>query len=334
MESNELPLAFRRHWSEIRDADANEFVFARLGGGELKDVFRIDAGGSVYALRVYYDDVGADDVREELQLAAPFVEQLEEVPAPVQTNDGEQLAVENGRVAVLTRFIEGRRPDRSEPEERRAVAELLANVHDVAAGIASPQPRAAVPAYADLDVRKNSLWSWADIEEHLSGREIGLAAVDSAGLHQRLSDEIEALPATLAELDALGLPTMPIHGDFFPGNLLWHDGRIAGLIDWDECAVDWRALEVANAAIEFSRSDGIHMDAELVRGFLRDYIAAGGEILDRERAAMLHLRQMRLLWETLYELGRACRGATLDWAYLWGNLTSLDGVDDVYLEDS
>ena len=42
MESNELPLAFRRHWSEIRDADANEFVFARLGGGELKDVFLED----------------------------------------------------------------------------------------------------------------------------------------------------------------------------------------------------------------------------------------------------------------------------------------------------
>lgn len=331
MELDELPLSFRRHWSELRDADE----FARLTGGGLKDVYRIGAGGSVYALRIYYDDVGADDVREELQLAAPFVEQLEEAPAPIQTNDGDQLAVENGRVAVLTRFIEGRRPDRSQPEERRAAAELLARVHDVAAGIESPQPRAAVPAYADLNVQKNNLWSWAGIEEYLSGRDIGLAVVDSAGLHQRLSDEIEALPATLAELRALDLPTMPIHGDFFPGNLLWQEGRIAGLIDWDECSVDWRALEVANAAIEFSRSDGIHMDPKLVRGFLRDYIAAGGEVLDRERTAMLRLRQMRLLWETLYELGRACRGATLNYTYLWANFTSLDGVDgDVFLEDS
>ena len=335
MELDELVEAFRRHWSEICGAEK----FARLGGGELKDVYRIDCEGGPYALRIYYDDVGADDVASELALVSPFAERLPEVPAPIATTNGDQLAVENGRVAVLTRFIEGRRPDRSQSEERRAAAELLARVHGIAARIERPRPRTAVPAYADLDAHENSLWSWADIEEYLSGREIGLAVVDSAGLHQRLSDEIEALPATLAELDALDLPTMPIHGDFFPGNLLWHDGRIAGLIDWDECSVDWRALEVANASIEFSRSDGIHIvpvrgDPELVRGFLRDYIAAGGEILDRERRAMLRLRNMRLLWETLYELGRACRDATVDYAYLWANLTSLDGIDDVFLEDA
>ena len=331
MEIDKLLLAFRRHWDEIHDAE----TFARLTGGGLKDVFRIDCEGEAYALRVYYDDVRADDVRDELRLAAPFVEQLEEAPAPIQTNDGDQLAIENGRVAVLTSFIEGRRPDRSRPEERRAAAELLARVHDVAAGIERPQPREAVPAYANLDVHENSLWSWADIERFLEEPEREeLAGSDAAGLHRRLIGEMSVLADALDQLGNRDLPTMPIHGDFFPGNLLWHDGRIAGLIDWDECSVDWRALEVANAAVEFSRSDGIHMEPALVRAFLEDYVRAGGEILDRERAAMLRLRQMRLLWETLYELGRACRGATLDWAYLWGNLTSLDGVDDVFLEDS
>ncbi len=331
MPSDELARSFFAHWAGLREA--SEFV--RLGGGELKDVYRVDHEGGAYALRVYTPDVSADVVGSELALVSPFAERLPETPAPISTAGGESLAVEGGRVAVLTRFIEGRRPDRGQPAERRAAAELLARVHEIAAGIAVPNPRAAVPAYADLDLHENRWWSWAGIEEYLSGRDIGLAVVDSAGLRQHVSDELAALPSTLAELSSLDLPTMPIHGDFFPGNLLWHDGRIAGLIDWDECGVDWRALEVANAAIEFSHSDGIHMDPELVRGFLRDYVAAGGEILDRERAAMLRLRNMRLLWETLYELGRACRGATLDYAYLWGNLTSLEHAPDgVYLEDS
>ena len=216
------------------------------------------------------------------------------------------------------------------------VAELLARVHDVAAGIERPQPREAVPAYANLDVHENSLWSWADIERFLEEpARAEFAGTDAAGLHRRLIGEMSVLADALDQLAKRDLPTMPIHGDFFPGNLLWHNGRIVGLIDWDECSIDWRALEVANAAIEFSRSDGIHMDPKLVRGFLRDYVATGGEILDRERTAMLRLRQMRLLWETLYELGRACRGATLDYTYLWANFTSLDGVDgDVFLEDS
>ncbi len=329
--SDELPLAFRDHWGELRDASE----FSRLGGGELKDVIRVDAEGGAYALRVYTPDVAADDVASELALMSPFAEQLDEAPAPISTTGGEPLAIEHERVAVLTSFIEGRRPDCGKPEERRAAAELLARVHEVAAGIEMPNPRAAVPAYADLDWHTNRWWSWPDIERFLEAPELeGLVGTVAAGLHRRLIGEMAVLPDALDQLAKRDLPTMPIHGDFFPGNLLWHDGCIVGLIDWDECAVDWRALEVANAAIEFSRSDGIHIDPKLVRGFLRDYIAAGGDVVDREREAMLRLRGTRLLWETLYELGRACRGSTLDYPYLWANLTSLDGVDDVFLEDS
>ncbi len=336
MAADELARSFFAHWAELEHVAA----VSELGGGELKDVFRVDGEGGAYALRVYTPDVAADDVASELALVSPFAERLQEALAPMLTTaDGESLAVEGGRVAVLTRFIEGRRPDRSQPEERRAAAELLARVHEIAAGIASPQPRAAVPAYAELDWRANRWWSWADIERFLEEPEReGLAGTVAAGLHRRLIGEMAVLPDALDQLAKRDLPTMPIHGDFFPGNLLWHDGRIMGLIDWDECSVDWRALEVANASIEFSRRDGVRVapvrgvpvggDQELVRAFLRDYVAAGGQILESEREAMLRLRGTRLLWETLYELGRACRGASLDYSYLWANLTSLDGVDE------
>jgi Ser/Thr protein kinase RdoA (MazF antagonist) len=335
--SDELPLAFQDHWGELESVVS----VAELSGGELKDVYRIEAAGGAYALRVYAGDTSPEDVASELALASPFAEQLPEVPAPLSTTDGESLAVEGGRVAVLASFIEGRRPDCSQAEERRAAAELLARVHAVSAGIASPQQRAAVPAYADLDWHANRWWSWGDIERFLEeGEREELAGSNAAGLHRRLIGEMSVLADALDQLAKSDLPTMPIHGDFFPGNLLWNDGRIAGLIDWDECAVDWHALEVANASIEFSRSDGgrvapVRGDPEPVRGFLRDYIAAGGEILDRERLALGRLRRLRLLWETLYELGRACRGAALDYVYLWANLTSLDDApDDIYLENS
>ena len=71
---------------------------------------------------------------------------------------------------------------------------------------------------------------------------------------------------------------------------------------------------------------GQDVDPALLRTFLQQYVAAGGEILDVERKAMPSLRRIRLLWETLYELGRACRGFAVDWDYLIGNLTALDGL--------
>lgn len=42
MASDELAPSFFAHWSELRDADANEFVFARLDGVD-EDVFLEDS---------------------------------------------------------------------------------------------------------------------------------------------------------------------------------------------------------------------------------------------------------------------------------------------------
>ena len=97
MGSHELARSFFAHWAELEHAAS----VARLGGGELKDVFRVDCEGGAYALRVYTPDVSPDDVAWELALVSPFAKRLREVAAPIATADGAALAVEGGRVAVL-----------------------------------------------------------------------------------------------------------------------------------------------------------------------------------------------------------------------------------------
>jgi len=324
--TSDLARAFLPHWTELRDTTG----VSRLEGGELKDVFRIDAGSAAFALRVYQPQVSRDDVASEMALVAPFARRLDEVPNAIPARDGALLAVEHGRVAVLAPFVEGSRLDRRDRAQRRAAAELLARLHAIAAAIESPRPRRAPAPYRDFDWHENGWWSWPDIEAFLRAHDLTSTPVDAGTLRQRIDGELAAAPHALRALAALDLPSMPIHNDYFPGNLLWHNGQVAAVIDWDETNVDWRALEVANASIEFSQpnDDQLEPDPALVRDFLRDYVAAGGELLDRERAAMLRLRKLRLLMETLYELGRACRGLPLDEPYLWRNLTSLDSFGD------
>ncbi|MCH7697334.1 MAG: phosphotransferase [Chloroflexi bacterium] len=329
MKASELARGFSRHWGELHDA--NEF--ARLGGGELKDVYRIDADGGPYALRIYTPDVSPEDVASELELVAPFAERLPEVPAAIRTDRGELQAAEGGRVAVLTTFVEGEKPDRQNPQHRRAGAEMLARLHSVAASIETPAPRPGFPARGDLDWEQTRWWSWHDIERYLEEHDLDeLGGTDAAGLHRRLIGEVVVLPDALDQLARRGLPTMPIHNDYWEGNLIERDGRIVGIVDWDECAVDWRAIEVVDAACSFGRGElGYEFDPAAAREFVELYVDCGGEILSEERQALLPLRLIRLVWETLYELGRACQGYSLDQPYLWGNLTSLDGVDqDVF----
>ncbi len=64
MTSHELARSFFAYWAELEYAAR----VSALGGGELKDVFRIDGAGGTYALRVYTSDVAADDVASELAL--------------------------------------------------------------------------------------------------------------------------------------------------------------------------------------------------------------------------------------------------------------------------
>jgi aminoglycoside phosphotransferase (APT) family kinase protein len=37
-----------------------------------------------------------------------------------------------------------------------------------------------------------------------------------------------------------------IHGDFHPGNLLWHEGRVTGVIDWQAGCIGFPSIDVAN----------------------------------------------------------------------------------------
>lgn len=41
-----------------------------------------------------------------------------------------------------------------------------------------------------------------------------------------------------------------LHGDFWPGNVLWRDGRLVAVIDWEDAALGDPLADVANARLE------------------------------------------------------------------------------------
>ena len=44
-------------------------------------------------------------------------------------------------------------------------------------------------------------------------------------------------------------PTL-LHGDFWPGNILWRDGRLVGVIDWEDACTGDPVADVANSRLE------------------------------------------------------------------------------------
>jgi aminoglycoside phosphotransferase (APT) family kinase protein len=41
-----------------------------------------------------------------------------------------------------------------------------------------------------------------------------------------------------------------LHGDFWPGNILWQDGRLVAIIDWEDAALGDPLADVANSRLE------------------------------------------------------------------------------------
>jgi aminoglycoside phosphotransferase (APT) family kinase protein len=54
---------------------------------------------------------------------------------------------------------------------------------------------------------------------------------------------------TDAALARANVPAL-LHGDYWPGNILWRDGGIAAVIDWEDAAVDDPVIDLAGARVE------------------------------------------------------------------------------------
>ena len=63
-----------------------------------------------------------------------------------------------------------------------------------------------------------------------------------------------------------------LHGDFWPGNILWRNGRIVGVIDWEDAALGDPLADVANSRLELLWAFGI----EAMQRFTHHYQSLAG----------------------------------------------------------
>ena len=60
-----------------------------------------------------------------------------------------------------------------------------------------------------------------------------------------------------------------LHGDYWPGNILWRDGRLVGVIDWEDAHLGDPVADVANSRLEILWAYG----ADAMTAFTRHYAA-------------------------------------------------------------
>ena len=200
----------------------------RLEGGFANHVFRVESDVGPLALRASHPPVDLDDLGWEHRVTGLLSARVPEVAAPLEAPDGSTWALHQGWALTLLPFAAGGPADRDDEAHRLAAARLLGRLHAAAAELAVP-PRPRVRALRNLD--------WPPVRDFPE-------TFDRGEIERARARAMETVAAIAASRP---LREHVVHGDFFPGNVLVADGRVTGLVDWEEAHVGWATFELANA---------------------------------------------------------------------------------------
>jgi Ser/Thr protein kinase RdoA (MazF antagonist) len=279
----------------------------RLAGGYANDIFRLDADGSPYVVRMQRRPVDVAGLAWEHRLLTALAPRLAEAVAPIRATDGSTFFKRADEAIVVLPYVDGAPAEPA--RDRTAAAEALARFHRAAADIHLP-PRPGLVRLAELRDGINSGRYFEAIGPRANPvprRVAGRAAEMQAALDWALN---------FVEQFAQRPPkTAPIHADVFRGNILVRDGRVVAIVDWEEANVDWVAYDLANATWEFCGYDET-VSAE----FIRAYRAAGGTVPAAEDELLIPLVRLR----RILELIRAPYDREVDWDYQLANLDAFE----------
>jgi aminoglycoside phosphotransferase (APT) family kinase protein len=195
------------------------------------------------------------------------------VPEPVYLDEtGSVLGVPG----IVTRFVEGKQwSDRQHPAAWAAtLARLLLKIHDI-----SPKP----------DDRKKLLDG--NYESMYFLREDQPQSKAGYPLSDVIYDTVRAYSSSIPPVT-----TSLIHLDYWPGNVLWRDGQVTAIVDWDFASYGDPALDVA-----YFRMD-MHLRGirEAAKPFLECYEAESGAAVKNlgfwELAAAAHPLPKPVAW--------------------------------------
>ncbi|MEH6663459.1 MAG: homoserine kinase [Brevundimonas sp.] len=188
-------------------------------------------------------------------------------PRPVRGVSGDWIGRLNGRPAAVIQWLQGAGLQTPTAAQATAGGRLLADLHLKAADFAGRRANPVGPV------------QWRLLAEKCD--------------HRAAGDSRRMLEALVAELDRLepqlpgGLPSGPIHADYFPDNVLFEGDRPGGVIDFYFAHVGAWTYDLAIALNAWGFDAEGRPDEAVLTAFLRGY--EQGRRLERAEVEALPL---------------------------------------------
>jgi homoserine kinase type II len=309
--------------TQLSDADARkvgarfDLAVCRARGimaGSVNSNFELglDDGSKVFA-RVYEEQT-ADAARDEATFLEHLASQGVPTPKPLRARDGGFLAEHQGKPVALFPWIEGEMlcQKRIDAAAAHKAGEALARVHVAGASFEGKPSRFGAP---ELALRLESIACRGDLPVDIAALLPGLAARLARHSNRAIVND--------------GM----IHGDLFRDNVLWKDGRIEALLDFESASLGSYPFDLMVTALAFCTFD--RFETPIARAMIEGYTSVRplttGEIdrlFDDACFAALRFTITRI---TDYELRPRGKGVYKDYRRFAMRLENLEALGDLGL---
>ena len=264
-------------------------LFTKLLRTQDNDHYLVTAGdGAQYAFRMYQQGDRFRRVESDYLYEMDWLNFLRErelpVSYPITRRDGGTIgrldAPEGLRYYAMFSLAHGDPLSLKDPEQLYTMGEMMARIHVVSDGFASPHARKPIDLAYLLDrplERIRRLW----IDDRIGELDLVLTAAEEA--RDELAGLVEQFPA-----DGWG----PIGGDFHHSSVYFDEVNRPTFFNFDLCGPGWRAYDIAAF---LSNANLMHAPAERAEAFFAGYFAVR-QLNDAEHASIAPFLTIRRVW--------------------------------------
>ncbi|MER5867851.1 phosphotransferase [Kitasatospora sp. NPDC002040] len=267
--------------------------------GLLNRGYRVETGAGRFFLKCYVDQATATRpvVLAQHRATTALAALGFPIAPPVPTRDGRTFTSRDGRLFALFPWIEGshRHGTDLDPRETRELGALLGRLHLALGQVCTPARQPAGHRSADPEETAALVLRLRE----QAGAALPRSRFDTL-VERRLTERLDLLDTHRHRRPApqAAPPTGWTHGDFHGLNLLYRQGRVSAVLDWDKLGFRPQAEEAVRAATLLfdDRRTGV-LDLNRVRHWSRAYRSTGAATT-ADLAAATH----RVWWERLNDL--------------------------------
>ena len=250
-----------------------------LTGGFVNRSYRIETDTDTYFLRIHDLIQDTETVKQEHRLLDFLSEHQFIAPSVVRTASDETFITMDGTILSVYTWINGTPPNTITKEVVAQAAHALATYHHLVSTYTGDIPKWGLNiAQSPKETVEHALNGFVRIIfEDMPWEQSAYSIIERKTRHSAFERELLELKPFLSSIRddiedryasiVLDDRVVVIHGDYWPNNLLFEDGVLVGIVDFDTARAGTTKFELMKGALEFSE-----FTISGIKTFMRAYL--------------------------------------------------------------